>query len=587
MKKTGLWVKVHGFAALVCAAAWLVLAGCENVALGDGAASGSKGILKLNIADGLSLSKNNGGVSASVGGIVKTANPDNVESYWDKYVLHFEGGSQSDIEVQSNDSEKISGNIITVEVEPGTYTVTITAYKGTVAAAKGTVTASVAQGLTADTEVVYMTPRTKDEDDSLEDGRLAYDIDLTGLSALSKKELYFTNGVDTTKITISGNNTITLTENTKSEGTAALPPGRYKVWVDLIKDDKWAGIFGDIVYIYAAQESKLPAIAFTEANFSPTVPADDPIGGGISDEIKFPGTITVSGWTEGLTIAKDGGTATFSIDSGYTDIEWYLGNVKQSSTGTSFELNPANCDVQTYGLLVIANNAGGVQESSGTLFVTITEGAGGGGGGSGGGEDPLGGEDPESIVEAVVISGIQYYISHAAGGDSKENPVIVKIKKNESLPTDYTYLKTALTSSKYIVLDMSETGWTKVGGKTASPSYQTSGFNYLYSLANLIGVILPNNTMTSIGSMCLKMNNIEWIKFPENCVVENCFNMFDQSTSIKKIILEGGIGNPGEAYVWGSSGNIVKLWNTFKNNEYHLDKGTYVYDANNSAWSKE
>jgi hypothetical protein len=578
MKKTGLWA-VYGFAAVI-AAALIVLAGCENIALGDGAASGSKGILKLNISDALSLSKNNSGVSASVGGIVKTANPDNVESYWDKYVLHFEGGAQTDIEVQSNDSGKINGSIITVEVEPGDYTVTITAYKGEIAAAKGTVTANVAQGQTGNTEVVYMTPRTKDDDSSLKDGSLAYSIDLSGLSSLSKKELYFTNGVDTTKIEVSGSDTITLTENNKNDGTAALPPGRYKVWVNLIKDDKWAGIFGDIVYIYAEQESKLPAIAFTEANFSPTVPVEDPSGGGISDEIKFPGTIVVNGWTEGLSIAQDAGTVTFSIDSSYTNIEWYLGQEKQSGTGTSFELDPADCALQTYGLLVTADNAGGVTESSGTLFVTITEGA-------GGNDEPTGDGDPGSdpIVEAVTISGIAYYISNAPGGESKENPVIVKIKKNEIIPTDYTYLKNALTSSKYIVLDMSETGWTQVTGKTASPSYQISGFNYLYSLTNLIGIILPDNAMSAIGSLCLKMNNIEWIKFPKNCYVTNCFNMFDQSTSIKKIILEGGIGNPGEGYVWGGSGNIVSLWNTFKTNEFSLEQGTYIYEG--GSWSKE
>jgi hypothetical protein len=263
-------------AALVMAA--LVFSGCEQSTGG----SGKKANLSLeilSIEEAVQRNINKPPVSASVIGISRTVHPVFESSYWDKYVLSFAntggGSNPSDITVNKGDSA-ISGNIITVRATLGTYNVTVTAYKDDVAVAKGTAEITVQEG-TSSPEPVIMGPNT---DGSLPNGKLTWEIDLTGVSALESGVFYITDIENNARVDINGATAgtdiaLTAGTNNKDEAGLEIAPGVYRAYIKLEKGGQTAPatLPGEIVYIYAGQTSALPKQTFTEGHFSVTVKA--------------------------------------------------------------------------------------------------------------------------------------------------------------------------------------------------------------------------------------------------------------------------------------------------------------------------
>jgi hypothetical protein len=569
MKKLNLWTK--SLAALICAAALLVAAaGCENVAIGDGAASKSKGILKLNIIDSLSPPAKNNGIAASVGGISKTANPDDLGvSYWDAYQVSFDnqsGDNPEPIDIAKNDG-RLNGNIITVEVAPGEYAVTITAFKDSVAVAKGVAqNVAVSAGVVAESQTVAILPKTKDEDGTLQNGILSYSIDLTGLTGLSKKTIYFTQDMTTTKVTAEGKSQeIVLNENIKTDDSASLPPGLYRVWVDLIKNSNWAGLNGDIVYIYSGQTSTLSSMTFTDANFSPLVGDDPANNGGVEGGMSFAGNITVTNWSENFTIAQNAGPVTFSITPSYTDIQWSL-NQDNKGAGTTFVLTPSEYNTGIYLLLVIAKNTAGQWESSGGLSVTITAEA----------------EEEEEEEEATVkefslstLSEIETWID-GLPENTKDTYYTIKlaadgwtISSNEL--QNYTAIKDAILNKiddKYIALDMSDVPITVIRGIAGVSN--TSYIKELANISNLIGIIFPKKTMTNTHYAFHSFASLEWLEIPVGCSVAFGGTEFPGNANFKKFIINGTA-----SFAWGM-GNL---------DTFYSGPGVYITNNGNGVVS--
>jgi hypothetical protein len=567
MKKLNLWTKIHSLAALICAAALLVLAGCENVALGDGAASGSKGILKLNIIDSLSPPAKNNGIAASVGGISKTANPgDFGVSYWDAYQVSFEnqsGENPNAIDITKEDN-RLSGSIITVEVAPGEYVVTITAFKDSVAVAKGvTKNIEVSSGVTAEAQTVAILPRTKGEDDSLPNGTLSYSINLSGLTGLTKKIIYFTQDMTTDKVTADGESQeITLTENTKTDDSASLPPGLYRVWVDLIKNNNWAGLHGDIVYIYSGQTSTLSPMTFTDANFS-LAAGDDPENGGVGGGMSFAGDITVTNWSDGFTIAQNEASVTFGIDSSYTDIQWSL-NQDNKGTAATFVLNPSEYEPGIYSLLVIAKNAAGQWESSGGLPVTITE------------EAEV--EKEEEIQVFNDNDSIGAYLDALPNND-ENSPYTIRLGADFPIQSTWDYLGGAIAKKKYIILDMGLTNWSSIEGNS-SPS--KSNFNFMLNSANnannrVVGIIVPP-TVTAMKYAFTNATHLKWVKIPSGTNISGTVvSAFKPIPTLTKIIMDGQI----------TSTQDPDSERNFKSAYDAADSKTGIYEINASnKWEK-
>ncbi|MDR1256141.1 MAG: hypothetical protein LBJ86_00140 [Spirochaetaceae bacterium] len=359
------------------------VAGCENINLGDGAASGS-GILRLDISREGVPAQNNF-ISASARGPALTVHPVFADDHWDSYVLSFEntsvGNNPADITIEKDDG-RISGTVITVTVPVGNYNVTITTIKNSVAVAKGTVAVTVQQGPSGAEETVTMVPSTKADNPDLADGKLKYSIDLSGLSGLDRAALYFTSGTTGfEKVTAVGSSgDVSLTQNIKNEDEVAVPPGIYRVWIDLTRGGEWAGLSGEIVYIYSGEDSELPAKTYGDGNFGAVANVSEfELGSYVAVPVNGEEPVTGFGATQynGAVAWDPTVTEEFAADQAYT------------ATVTLTALPGYTFDGLTAGTFTYSGNKTSISnttESGATVTVTIafekTNAAGEGNGGS-------------------------------------------------------------------------------------------------------------------------------------------------------------------------------------------------------------
>jgi hypothetical protein len=160
----------------------------------------------------------------------------------------------------------LSGGTEAINLEVGTYTVTITGYTGSdpafIAAAEGSV-AGVVVTLGGTTPAsVLLGPKT-----GADTGTFSYDITIpTGASG------------DLTVTTITGGTVsdgdVTLTPGTGTAGTITLTGGYYQVVVSLTKEGESAGVV-EVIHIYPGLTSALAAQTFTDADFAPVVTVSD------------------------------------------------------------------------------------------------------------------------------------------------------------------------------------------------------------------------------------------------------------------------------------------------------------------------
>jgi hypothetical protein len=404
----------------------------------------------------------------------------------------------------------------TVDLAPGTYTITVTAYTaGDTAAAEGTKAGVViAQGETA-LETITLEIKTGGAA-----GAFSYDLTLpAGLNSAALVVTTLTDGaVD--------NGTVPLTAGQQNTGTIALDPGHYYARLELRKGTQSAGFRNEAIHIYTGLTSALPARTYGEADFpgDKTVTLLDltgvcpaPVGGASPvTAIDAPG-----GQYTGTIAWKAGGsehTGNFTAGTVYT-AELSLA----AATGYTFE--GVEEDAFSYDSATLVTNP----ENSGAVTIVFEEAE----AGSGSGPVTVG---PVSAADLAAL-----LASDAVPVGTPEAPTTVILSSFDVTGSSWgTTVKTALTGvQKYITLDLtacttSGNSYKIVGDSAPSGNH----FNIIRS-DYVVGIILPQD-LVEISTSAFRGWGIRYITITSSLITIGT-NSFYGTTQLKSIDLPNSV----------------------------------------------
>jgi hypothetical protein len=466
------------FGALLAGAAILaVLAGaCTNLwppesAPGPGGATG-----KLTVNFGIE------GEPAAGAGMARTVTPVTGTGVFARYELSvektIEGADHAPVDITSGG---------TVDLVPGTYTVTVTAYTADGAAAAEGTKAGVEISEEDTTSVsVTLLPKTGGAD-----GVFSYDITLP--ADLDSAELVVTtlgNGA------VDGGTVDLLTES--GSGTIDLAPGYYYVALKLQKGSQITGFRNEALHIYTGLESALPARAYGEED--------------------FPGvrTVTLLNLTNVCPAPVDGASPVTAIDAPggqYTGtIAWKTGGANHSgdfTAGTVYTAELTLTAAAGYTFDGVGENAfshdgaGTVTNAEDSGEVSIVFLAAGSG---------------ITLGQPVSADKLAAYLAAIpeTEGDTADNPhTVVLVPFDVTSNTWGTTIKSVLAgSSKYIVLDL---GGCTAADNTISGNEYPTGNNFNVINGNyIVGLILPDTLVTIGDYVCYNWLNLKSVDMPSD-----------------------------------------------------------------------
>ncbi|MDR1100173.1 MAG: lamin tail domain-containing protein [Treponema sp.] len=325
------------FGALMGSAVMLALFGaCSNPSLPDSMPTGTGAVTVSFAVEGAGEANALRNATS-----VRTVFP--LLSGFTKYDLSFSPVSGG----EAHEPVEVSGGSATVNLAAGTYTVTATGYTGTsTAAAFGTAAnVVVTEGATTPVSII-LSPKTDAE------GTGSFGYDITVPAGVTSAQLVIT----TQDGAAVAGGTVNLTAGQGNTGTVSLPPGYYKIKVELVKEDEHAGFTNEAVHIYSGLTSGLEPKVYTAASFSSEpLPGDET--GSLQISIGFGDSAIPLNQSGGITLVKDGTSVTLSVpdDEGYTGVAWYVdGDSTAAGTGYSITLDPAAYNVREHTLTVTA-----------------------------------------------------------------------------------------------------------------------------------------------------------------------------------------------------------------------------------------
>jgi hypothetical protein len=195
---------------------------------------------------------NFGRVEVQVGSAARTLQP--VELKFDKYEIAFSGPTGA-----SHDTETLTGTSTAVDLVPGAWTITVTAFSGEGDAAKKAAQGSAAVTVTAGASVTAAITLLPYTGEGAAKGTLSYTVDYP--AGLESGTLVITQ--DGTAVE---NGTINILDSTKKEGTLSLAAGQYKMQIRLKDKGELTAGRTEALHIYPGLTTAA-TYTFTNADF--------------------------------------------------------------------------------------------------------------------------------------------------------------------------------------------------------------------------------------------------------------------------------------------------------------------------------
>jgi hypothetical protein len=405
-----------------------------------------------------------------------------------------------------------------VELEAGTYSLTVTAKKGDVEVAVGTAADVAVTSGGNTTATVILEPKTWA---GAAADTFSYNITIPTGASGSLTIATATGGAvaDGTKTLAAGVNA----------DTVSLPPGEYRLAVSLEKDGKTAGFNNEAVYVYPALTSAF-AREVTDDHFSGT--GQGPTLGQAGVNVAYgltPKQVVLYvpdgpyDYATPIALVKGGEPYGVSVPQsvGWTGAEWSVDGTPIAAQGIGITLDPDDYDVGIHYLTITATAVTNSKTYSELVEFAVV----------------AAGTTLPQTVGPVNAEGLAAALESLTTDGSPEAPHTVKLSGfNVSSNTWGTTVKNALNgNTKYIILDL---GACTSGGTIASDG--GNEFNVINGNYNVVGVILPND-VTEIGSGAFfPWPGLRYVTMPSG-VLTISDNAFNGATNLKSITLPNSL----------------------------------------------